>query len=101
MTIPRGVTIRQPGEPVPIHATGNVLRQAARCDNRNQALKLIEDALKLGYREHFAEPHVSPQSRWARLSTSSRLQEISEWLRVECYELMDLVQVSGVNTRGD
>lgn len=45
--------------------------------------------------------HLSPQQRWEQLSESTRLMEIAEYLRAECYEAMLLGESSNVSTKGD
>jgi len=102
MTIPKGVTIRKhPDDPKPVHHSDNVLWRAANAPQRALAEAIIIDALKLGANRALIRHTLSDQARWAKLDTSNRLMEIGNWIRGECYELMDLVTYQDVSTLGD
>jgi hypothetical protein len=102
MTIPKGVTIRKhPDEPRPVHNPGNILWAAANAANRADAERIIIDALRLGENRSIIQHTLSEQGRWKRLDTSSRLMELGDWIKGECYELMDLITYQEVSTLGD
>lgn len=102
MTIPAGVTVRKLGEPKPLRTKPrNLLEAAALADDLVVARAYIAGPLSLEHRSQMAIENLSETARWARLSPSSRLMEIANWLKAECFECMDLVSVDPISTIGD
>lgn len=102
MTLPLGVTARQAGEPlVKMPKPRNVLEAAAMLPDRDAARRMIEAALGLDTHTVRSQENLSKPDRWARLDPSSRLMEIAEWIKAECFECMDLVETPAISTLGD
>lgn len=99
MAIPEGVTVRQPGEPV--LRKPNQLDAAAACDRLADAKAIIAGALGLDPNSKVAQVTLADPDRWARLSPTTRLSQIGDWLRAEAFECMDFVSVPDILTKGD
>ena len=102
MSIPKGVTVRQIGDPLPPGLRPrNRLEAAAMLDDVAEAKAMLCGALALDPESGLARINISEAYRWKRFDPSSRLREIANWLKAECYECMDLVQVDPISTKGD
>lgn len=98
--IPKGVTIRKMSEP-PRNNQTNLLWSAACCNELPRARGSLCEALWIPPNSQLAQIHLSDPVRWSKIGAASRLMEIAEWLKAECYEAMDLVESAAVSTKGD
>lgn len=69
--------------------------------DRDAARRLIEAALGLDPNTVRSEENLSKPSDWVRISPPSRLMEIAEWIKAECFEVMDLAEAPAISTIGD
>lgn len=105
-TIPAHVTVREYDDhlrnpPPRRNSPGNLIEQAAQCDNRDIAASALLTALHI-FDERVCRDSLSDPERWRRISPESRLMEIAEWLRAEAYESMGLVRLPHpIPTLGD
>lgn len=102
MTTPKGVTVRKMGDPLPPgRRPRNLLEAAALEPDVTVARAMICTALRLPIDSSLAAIHLSEDYRWRRVEPWTRLIEIANWLKAECYECMDLVQCGEISTIGD
>lgn len=100
--IPRGVTVRKITDPEPdFQRPRNALERAAMCDDLATVKTIFSELLGLSPDSKLAAIYLSEPARWKRLAPWARLDEIGKWLKAECFELMDLVSVPDISTRGD
>ncbi len=101
MSIPKGVTVRKVGDPRPQGKPRNILERAALSDDLLVAKAFVAGPLGLNPESQMAIENLSEDWRWKRIDPASRLMELANWLKAECYECMDLVEVGPVSTAGD
>ena len=99
--LPHGITINKAGEErAPIVRPRNLLELAAMSDNRDMAISALMSAFGITS-THIAEAMLCDRERWKRIGAGGRLLEIADWLRAECFELLDFGEALPVSTRGD
>lgn len=98
--LPKGVTVRPMGSEARKPWGGRLL-EAAQCPDRARALGSLSEALMIPTDSPLAAIYLSDPVRWSKISPDSRLMEIAEWIKSECYEAMDLVSVPAISTLGD
>lgn len=95
---------------VTVHAVGtvertasprNLIERAASCPCRADAIRMLAEPFGIAAPYRLADAVLSEPWRWSRIDPSSRLMELGEWLKAECFELLDLVNVGPINTKGD
>lgn len=93
-SIPYGVTIRKAYDEKPARSgPRNLLERAAQLDSVDQAAKLLQDALGITTGD-LAGLHLDEQRRWGRIDPATRLSQLATWLRAECFECMDLIEIT-------
>lgn len=101
-TIPKGVTVRKPCDPEPdFKRPRNALERAAMCDDLATVKTIFSELLGLSPDSKLAAIYLSEPRRWKLMPPWARLDEIGKWLKAECFELMDLVSVPDISTKGD
>ena len=88
----KGYTVRRAGEPAPnVTRPRNLLERAAMTDDVEEAARMIKSALGITNGD-LAFVNLDANWLWSRKSSWSRLEQIGNWLRAECFECMDLVE---------
>lgn len=87
-SLPAGVTVHQFGEVPARSQPRNLLERAAMCECRDFAASLLMTILHIKP-ENVVKANLPEPMEWARLPVEARLQFIGDWLRAECFELMD------------
>jgi hypothetical protein len=99
-SLPKGVKVYEFGKAPTTGKPRNLLETASLCDDRNFAISLIHAVLKIESTE-LAEATLVTPHQWAQLPPVARLQVMGDWLRAECFQLMDFVEHKAINTIGD
>lgn len=98
--LPKGVSVYKFGEVPKRDRPRNILETASLCDDRNFAISLVLAVLKITDTD-LAEANLPHPNHWAKLPPVARLQIMGNWLRAECFQLMDFVEHEAINTVGD
>lgn len=88
--VPKGVTVRQIGDPEPANHKPNLLERAAMCDSRDVAASALLTALQIDH-DHVCTANLSDPDRWRQMPVEARLHELGSWMMAEAFECMDLV----------
>ena len=103
--IPKGVTVRKPGErrsPRALRKNSLLWRMANQprvevvVETMCATLGIPTDSPLINVHLDAGEPRL-----WRARPAWKRLENLADWLRGECFELMDLVDVGPVSTLGD
>jgi hypothetical protein len=95
--LPAGITVHSFGEVVDRIKPRNLLEFFAMCDDRDWVAGTLIVTLQITKKD-CALANLPSAAEWKRLPVPARLQFIGDWLRAECFELMDFVSFDKPDT---